>query len=125
MTNLQILTAVKNNNGTIGFVDLLNLSLAEPNRDPIADEDRIKQMIKDGLLTGEVGAYSQIHISKYGRRFLQDSCYANEEEQKTADKTSQEASDNHRRNLKTTILGALISALAGFLFNALAFYLFR
>ena len=125
MTNLQILTAVKNNNGTIGFVDLLNLSLAEPNRDPIADEDRIKQMIKDGLLTGEVGAYSQIHISKYGRRFLQDSCYASEEEQKAADKISQEACDNHRRNLKTTILGALISALAGFLFNALAFYLFR
>jgi hypothetical protein len=124
MTELQILTAVKNNNGTIGFVDLLNLSLTDPHPDPIADEDRIKQMIKDGLLTGEAGAYSQIHISKYGRRFLQDSCYASEEEQKAADKRSQEASDNHRRNLKTTILGALISALAGFLFNALAFYLF-
>lgn len=125
MTELQILTAVKNHNGTIDYVELLNLNLTEPNRDPIADKERIEQMIKDGLLSGSVGANSSIHISKHGRRFLQDAYYANESENKAANEKANETRKNYWRNLKVTILGALISALVGFLFNALAFFLFK
>jgi len=121
MTDLQILTAVKNNNGTISYIDLLNLNLSDAYRDPSADKARIDQMIKDGFLEGRTDAYCQISITKPGRLRLQNAYYLEEQNKKIADEAAKSKAEQERQNrfLRfTTIISlaiAIISVIASFI----------
>lgn len=128
MTELQILTAVKNHNGCIGFVELLNCGLSEPCHDPNADSKRIKDLIAGGYLSGKAEAYSNIILENKGRVFLQDAYYANENEKQIANDRANESAKKYRQELKVSALSAIISAIVSaviaFLINAISLQLF-
>ena len=111
MTNLQILTAVKNHNGCIGFVDLLNCGLTEPCHDPNADKRRIKDLIKEGYLSGKTDAFSNIVLEDKGRIFLQDAYYSSEKEKQIAYDSANESAKKYRQELKVSAISAIISAI--------------
>lgn len=70
MTDLQILTAVKNSGGTIRYTDLLNLGLTDAAFDPLADRARIHVLRYAGALSGDLSAYSSVSITAQGRLLL-------------------------------------------------------
>lgn len=124
MTDLQILTAVKNNDGCIEYTALLNQNLTDGYIDPSADKEQINKMIKNGLLEGETRAYCSISITPEGRLFLQDKYYLEEQEQKFADDTARNDAKNKRHDWKIAIVGALIASLSGLAFDIIAFFFF-
>lgn len=67
MTELQILTAVRNNKGPISYATLLGLNLAEPTPDSVSDKALITSLIEQKYLTGRTAAYSTISITEKGR----------------------------------------------------------
>lgn len=67
MTELQILSAVKNNGGSIDYVTLLNIGLSDPEHDALTDRDLIHKLIDAQILSGKPGANSTISFGKEGR----------------------------------------------------------
>ena len=124
MTELQILSVIKNNGGSIGYTDLLNQNLTDTNRDPSADKARIEQMIQRGLLEGRTDAYCSISITNPGRLHLQDAAYLEEQKQQLADEAARENSKNKRHDWYIAILGALFASLIGLAFDAIAYFFF-
>ena len=111
MTELQILSAIKNNGGSMEYTTLINQNLTDSNRDGLADTARIEQMIKDGLLEGKTEAYCHISITKPGRLYLQDAYKAAEEERKKqAEQKRQQRFDN-----KISVASLLIPLVTFFL----------
>lgn len=109
MTELQILSAIKNNGGSIEFTALLNQNMTDANRDSLADQERIKQMIKNGLLSGKTDAYCHISITKPGRLHLQNATYLEEQNKKreTVDAESKSEQKRQNRFLRITTLVSL------------------
>lgn len=124
MTELQILTVIKNNGGSIGYTDLLNQNLTDTNRDGIADKARIEKMIERDLLEGRTDAFCSISITDEGRLHLQDAEYLEQQKQQLADDAARENTKNKRHDWRIAIIGALIAALVGFGFDAVAHFLF-
>lgn len=115
MTDIQILSAIKNNGGSMDFVSVLNLNITDNNRDALADKSRIEKMINDKLLEGKTNAHCQIVITDAGRQFLQDQYYLEEQRQKDAQEAAKDKADQKRRNrflCATTIISLVIAALA-------------
>ena len=115
MTELQILSAVKNHNGSMEYTELLNLDLTDPIRDPLADKTRIEQMIKNELLEGDAQPYHIISISDKGRLHLQNSCYLEEQNNKLAQETAKDKAEQQRQNrfLRiTTLISLGIAAIS-------------
>lgn len=111
MTELQILSAVKNNGGSIGYVDLLNIGLSDPEFDSLADRDLIRTLIASDVLSGKQEAYSQISFGKNGRLRLRE---LNQQDQERAQKEDKERSDNRaqrRHDWAVAIVGALIGVI--------------
>ena len=122
MTNKQILSALKNNNGCMEYTALLNLNITDTCRDPLADEARIEQLLKDNLLNGKADAYCHISITKKGRLYLQDTAYFEDHNKQLADKA---ANDNAKKNIhewRLTVGGALISGIVGLAFELMCFF---
>lgn len=88
MTDLQILSAVRDNGGSMEYTALLNLGLSYPNHDSLADKARIEKLIKDKCLSGETEAYSAIALKRPGRLYLQ--ALQQEEAQRAADEKRQQ-----------------------------------
>lgn len=122
MTELQILSAVKNNGGNIAFTSLLNLSITDTHQDPIADTARIEQMIKDDLLSGSTTAYGSISITKEGRVFLQNACYLEDHEKDLAKKASNDISKQHRHDWKLALGGAIAAGIIGLAFELVEYF---
>lgn len=122
MTELQILSAVKNNGGSIEYTALLNLNMTDTNRDSLADEARIEQMIEDGLLKGKTDAYCHISITKPGRLHLQNAYYLEEQNNKLTDEAAKNKANEHRHDWKLAIGGAVIAGLIGLVFELVAFF---
>lgn len=70
MTDLQILTAVKNSGGTIRYTDLLNLGLTDAAFDPLADRARIHALRYAGALSGDLSACSSVSFTAQGHLLL-------------------------------------------------------
>ena len=66
MTELQILTAIRNNQGHISFTGLLNQNLTESKPDPRRDKVLIKQLIKSGHIAGCARAYGTLTLTDAG-----------------------------------------------------------
>lgn len=129
MTDIQILNAVKNNNGSIQYTELLNQSLTDAYIDGSADKERINNLIKSGLLEGETRAYCSISLKPEGRLYLQEKHYSDEQEQKIADYTANENAKKSKQDWQIAVFsaigGAVISGLVGFVFQAISFFFFR
>lgn len=123
MTELQILSAVKNNNGCMEYIALLNLNATDVNQDSRADEARIEQMINKKLLKGKTEAFATIAITKEGRLYLQNAYYLEEEKKKLAEEAAQNAAKKKRYDWKFAIVGALIAGAIGFIFDLIIFLL--
>ena len=123
MTEIQILSAVKNNGGSIAYTELLSLNLTDPYLDATADKERIKKMMKAGLLEGETRAYGSISITDAGRLFLQDACYNEEQKHKLAKDSANERSNQQRHEWKITITSIVLTALLGILVDVLIYIL--
>lgn len=113
MTELQILSAIKNNGGSIEFTSLLNLNMTDTKRDILADKARIKQMIEKGLLEGKADAFSYVSISDRGRLYLQNAQYLEEQQQKLANYTAQNEAKKNRHDWYIAIISGLIAGLIG------------
>lgn len=75
MTELQILSAIKNSGGSIQYTALLSLNVSDTHQDALADKARIEKMIEDKLLSGKTEAYCSISITNPGRLHLQNAAY--------------------------------------------------
>lgn len=70
MTELQILNAVANNGGSIGYTELMNQGLSDSVFDPLTDRALIRALHKSGALSGDLAAYGTVFISDEGRLHL-------------------------------------------------------
>ena len=114
VTELQILSAIKNNGGSMEYTSLLNLNMTDHDRDTLADKTRVCQMLKDDLLDGTAGAFCTISISDKGRLYLQNACYLEEQNNKAAEQVAKDRADQDRQNrfLRiTTIVSLGIAAM--------------
>ena len=122
MTELQILSVIKNNGGSIGYTDLLNQNLTDTARDGLADKARIKQMIEAGLLEGRTDAYCSISITDTGRLHLQNASYLEDQNKKLAKESAKNKSKENRHDWLLTIVGAFVAGLIGLAFELIAFF---
>lgn len=107
MTDLQILSAVKNSGGSIQYTALLSLNVADTHQDTLADKARIEKMIADKLLSGQTEAYCNISITNPGRLYLQNAAYLEDiqkqREQEYADTRAEEKRHNFFLRVTTVI----------------------
>lgn len=125
MTEIQILSAIKNKGGSIEYTDLLNLNMTDTNRDTIADEVRIKKMISDKLLEGNAKEFCYISISDSGRLHLQNSCYLEEQNQKLAEDATRNETKKKRHDWSLALGSAFFAGLIGLLFELIAFFVLK
>ena len=111
MTELQILSAVKNNGGSIGYVDLLNIGLSDPEFDALADRDLIRKLIASDVLSGKQEAYSQISFGKNGRLRLKELAQQEQERTQKEDKDRADKRDQRRHDWAVAILGTLVGVI--------------
>ena len=102
MTEIEILTAVKNNGGSIPFTQLLNNPPRGNKFNPADDSDRLQNLLSCNLLSGSANAYGTIALTPAGLKHLDDHL------QKVADRRKQFAHD-WRLALFSVIGGALLS----------------
>lgn len=125
MTELQILSAIKNNGGSIEYTSLLNLSMTDTNRDTLADKALIERMIGAKLLKGQTDAFSHISITDKGRLHLQDAYYLEKQKQKFAEDAAQNEAKKNRHDWGLAIGGAIIAGLIGLAFELIAFFFLK
>lgn len=119
MTDFQILTAIRNNGGTIGFTDLLNQGLTDPKPNLKADEHRIRNLLSGNCISGKPDAYCSIHMEPNGTALL-DQLEENlkQIEQKRADEVAKEK--RHRKfTIAITIFSEFLAFGLGFLTHLL------
>lgn len=125
MTELQILSAVKNNGDRISFTKLLSLNCCDP--EPYASHDKalIKSLISAGYLRGGVRAYATISMTDEGRKYLaqliSEEDLATQAKEELSKQKAQEEEQQRFEN-KLAILNALIP-IGTFLLGALFGYL--
>ena len=84
LTELQILSAIKNNGNSIEFTSLMNLSLSDPEVDLRLTKSKITKLKDDGYIKGNLDAYSSISLTESGNLRLEHlkNRAANETEEK-------------------------------------------
>ena len=125
MTELQILSAVKNSGDRISFTKLPSLNCCDP--EPYASHDNalINSLISAGYLRGGVRAYATISMTDEGRKYLaklisEEDLAAQAKEELSKQKAKEE--EQQRFENKLAILNALIP-IGTFLLGALFGYL--
>jgi len=125
MTELQILRALQNSGGTIGYTELLNLGLTEANFDPLTDRSLIHALKADGFVSGKLGAYGSVSLEDKGRLRLRQ---LQQEADEQAKQERQQRFDNKIAianifvPLVTFVGGILLEHYAGILEWALSFF---
>lgn len=125
MTEFQILSAIKNNDGSIEYTALLNLNMTDTKRDTLADKERIKKMISKGLLKGKADAFCQITITNRGRLHLQNAYYLEEQKQKFAKDNAKNEAKKNRHDWWLAIGGAFVAGLIGLAFELVVFFFLK
>ena len=120
MTELDVLTILKDNNGRFSFVELLNHGRSDAVSNPSADKVLIRRMIKDGTLRGETSAYSTIYLTDAAylrlRELEEQEHKAQESAKEKTEKEKQQRFENKLAVLNTTtpivtfIIGLLIGS---------------
>lgn len=113
MTELEILTAVKNSGDPIDYVQLLNLGKTETNWDPSTDEALVKKLLKSKLLNGESKAYSIITLSDTGTLRLLDLQQQIENAKQQADNEAKHRRNEYRHDWAVAIVSCFVGAILG------------
>lgn len=123
MTELQILNAVKNNGGSIGYIDLMNMGSMDAEWDSIADKELVETLIKNDILSGKMEAYSLITFGSNGRSRLRkinsDADEASKREADIAAEKAQNKKSQFRHDLKISIITLAITEILHLLFEFL------
>ena len=119
MTDFQILAAIRNNGGSIGFTNLLDKGLSDPKPDGEVDKYRIKKLLADHYISGDASAYGTIRMEPKGTVLLEQieqklyQC-----EQDRADEMAKEKRER-KFAVAMVILGELLAFALGFLTHLL------
>ena len=113
MTDLQILSAVRDNGGSMEYTALLNLGLSYPNYDSLADKARIEKLIEDGYLRGQTQAYCTIALTEQGRLYLQQMQQAQDELRAQAAEKAKEKRRQHRHDWLIAIFSTVFGTILG------------
>lgn len=121
MTEHQILSAIRNSNDSLSYVDLLNYGRTDEKYDPHADTLRIRHLISSGLLSGKTEAYSILSLTPSGNQRLDD--LNHQADEKRRDRAYAERRED--RALKVGLISGLISAIVSVGLSALVNILFN
>ena len=111
MTEFEILTAIKNRNGSIDYTELLNLGLTGNAFDTFVNEDLIKKLICDDVLSGEMRAFGKITFGSKGLLRLQVLEQLRQKEADDAAKAAEEKRSQRRHDWAIAIFSTLGGAL--------------
>ena len=117
MTDYQILSAVKNNGGTIDYVKLLNLGLSDPFYDPLADKQRIETLIKKNYISGKTDGFASISLTNEGRKHLQTLQHLEKTNKNRTKKETLKKSKKIMFEIFLVVLGAILSYVFSFIFS--------
>ena len=112
MTDLQILTAVKDHHG-LQYTELLNLGLSCPNHDPIADNAQIEKLIQDKYLAGRAEAYCTVRLTNKGRLYLQQLQQELDKQCRQAAEKAEEKRHQYRHDWLIAIFSTIFGAILG------------
>lgn len=120
MTDFQILAAIRKNGGYIGYTDLINQGLSDPNPDPVADKHRILNLLSENYISGNTEAYGAIHMEPRGTALL------DQFEQKINQIEENEANlkSNEKRQRRFTVAITVLSSLLSFIFRYISKLIF-
>ena len=111
MTELQILIALKNNNGSMDYTGLLNLGKADPVWNPCSDKVLVDSLLAEKILSGTAQAYGLITFGEKGRLRLQElEQIAQERTQESAERAKEKKSQ-FRHDWAIAIFSSLVGAL--------------
>lgn len=113
MTELQILSAVKNNGGSIEYVDLLNIGRSDPKSDSISDRDLIRKLIDSHILSGKQEAYGTICFGENGRLRLKELEQQDCDHRQQAADAAKQKRDQFRHDWAVAIVSGLIGTVFG------------
>lgn len=122
MTEFEILTVLKERNGSIEYVELLNIGRTGQVHDTFTNEDLIKKLLSDRVLAGNADAYGYIRFGAKGRLRLQQLEQLRQKEAEDAAKASNEKRDQRRHNLLVAIISTVIGSVFGSLITLLLQY---
>lgn len=111
MTEFEILSALSKNGGSMGFIELVNLSLADSVPDPTGTGRLIRALLNDELLSGSTAAYGTVKLEPAGQ--LRLDLLRKEENQRAADRADRKAEEKRgfRRDLICALVGSAITLL--------------
>ena len=115
MTEFEILSALSKNGGSMGFIELVNLSLADPVPDPTGTSRLIRALLNDELLSGSTAAYGTIKLKPAGELRLDQ--LRQQEAQRTADCADRKAEE--KRGFRLDLICALAGSVATLLVELL------
>ena len=119
MTELQILSAIQNNGGSIEFTDLLNQGLTDPKPDPTSDKLRLKRLLSAKYISGKLGAYEWLYLTPEGIARLDQ---MQQELQKQDDDRSYAAAQT-RKQKSFDFISSLVGAVLGAILTIIIEYL--
>ena len=100
MNELQILTAIKNNGKSIEYTKLLTCGLADPKPNGTADKQRLKHLLAENYISGQLTSYGKISLTPKGQIRLDELTDKSEEK---AENKAQQRFEN-----KISVLNLLI-----------------
>ena len=117
MTEFEILSALSEHGGSMGYTDLVNLSLAEKPPDPVGTSRLIRALLLDHLLSGSTS--STINLEPTGQLRLDH--LRKEENQRAADRADRKAEEKRgfRRDLICALAGSVMTLLVELLVKLL------
>ena len=119
MNDYQILSAVRENGGSITFKELMDMGLSDKKHNPVEDSYRIENLLSGGFLSGSIAPYGRIRMERKGTALLDLLEQKLQElENQRADKIA-EQEKQRQFSVKLAILSEVISFLLGFLLRAL------
>ena len=120
MTELEILAHLKANNGSVDYVDLLNLGRTGQAHDTLMNDNLIKDLINKKILAGEQEAYGRIRFGAKGRLRLQELQQLQQESAEEAAQATKEKRAQRRHDWLVATIGAAIGSILGSLLTLLA-----
>ena len=117
MNEFDILTILKEHNGSIEYVDLLNIGRTGQAHDTLTHEDLIKKLLKDAVLAGTADAYGMIRFGPKGRLRLQQLEELRQKESEYAAQATKEKRKQFYRDLLIAVVSAAVGGLIAILFK--------
>lgn len=113
MTEFQILSAIKNSGGSIGYIDLLNIGKSDPVWDSLTDRDLVNRLLESNILSGNPGAYGSISFGKDGRLRLKELQQLKDSQSQETAREAKEKASQRRHDWIVAIVSTVFGAILG------------